>query len=281
MHVRHKGGGGHGGGSSNRKQRVTSFRTRHKVGQVVRGRIMTRDSASLYWINIQGDELLVDLGGSVPSGSIHTFHIESLDPVVVLKLVKTASSGAGSTPLHSVVAHFMDSKRKHARNLDELSESHPRRRDDHTRMLELEHDINETLFAERPGFFRWLPDLCTETGGAECLAIPMAPPAPEGTPQEKTAPMLWQVVIDFEPAPGRHAQARIFFKHPKASYRLFLDFPQNYPVAERAEKLLTTLLPDMEINCLGIQPMHGRTMKIMQYFLSPGATLNTFLSSSI
>ncbi len=270
MHIGEK-----SGGTSNRQQRITSFRARHRIGQIVRGRVVGRDPEGLHWINIHGDELLVDLGGPVPEGSVHTFRIESLDPVVVLKHMKDAPvSWPG--PLHSVAALFAEHKRGYAQSVAALPKGHPEVQAGCAHMLELEAHINLKLFEDKPGFFRWLPDLFAETGGAECLAIPAGNPPPDAT-----APRLWQIVIDFEPAPGRHGQARLLLKYPRTSYRILLDNPKDYPMVGRVHKLASTLLPDMEVNCLGILPMHGKTTKIMQYFLSPQPSLNTFFSSSI
>lgn len=261
---------------SDRNQRIATFRSSHRIGQIVRGRVLRRDPDGFYWLRIEGNELLADLGEAVPEGSLHAFRIEALDPAVILKHLPQASSSSGPGLLHETAALFAEYKRSHGNSKAALSPEHPQLSEEKNRLLELENHINTMLFSDRAGFFRWLPQLFPETGGAECLAIPSTEPSPDAA-----APALWQLVVDFEPAPARHGQARILFKYPRASYRLFLDIPASYPMTDRMQTLVANLLPDIEVNCLGIRPLRGRTMKIIQYFLTPQASLHGFFSSAI
>ncbi len=66
-------------------RQLERFRSMHRPGQKVKGRIISYQDSRTAWVRIQGQDLLAYLYSNPPEGREVTFLIEKLHPQVVLK----------------------------------------------------------------------------------------------------------------------------------------------------------------------------------------------------
>jgi hypothetical protein len=87
-----RGGSGQGGGFPGRGGggRADDFRRGHTVGQTVRGRLLRYEAPRRCWVEIDGRDLLAEIGRDASPGEYLVFRIESLTPDIVLRELSDA-----------------------------------------------------------------------------------------------------------------------------------------------------------------------------------------------
>lgn len=67
------------------RDRAANFRSRHSIGERIRGRVQRRDASGLYWVLVGGEELLARLEVQAEPGDELMFVVRSLTPDILLQ----------------------------------------------------------------------------------------------------------------------------------------------------------------------------------------------------
>ncbi|WP_029894447.1 hypothetical protein [Desulfohalovibrio reitneri] len=221
------GGRGSGGspppGGDNRKR---AFKAKHRVGQTVRGRVASRDSSGLFWINVDGDELLAPLPPDTPLGGHSLFLILELEPEILLRMVPPELAHGAAIP--GLASSYLSLRRAFEQTAAKLLDSLPEQatRDDllqagvdaeqAAEALDLTMEAVEALDQALSGSdFRYLPLALPRARGVEAL---LAPAAGHG-------------LIDLHHPKAGECQIELVLTGERTAYRLLCDHPEHAPDA--------------------------------------------------
>lgn len=94
--------GGYGSGlpgqSGGGRDRAAAFRSRHSVGQRVKGRILRREANGLTWVLVGGEELLARLEVQAEPGDELLFLVRALTPEIMLQALPQGGYAADDLP---------------------------------------------------------------------------------------------------------------------------------------------------------------------------------------
>ncbi|MBU1041760.1 MAG: hypothetical protein KKF77_11740 [Proteobacteria bacterium] len=79
--------GGQGQPGQNR-ERADAFRSRHSIGERLKGRVLRRDPSGLYWVQVGGEELLARLEVQTDPGDTLMFIVRALVPEIRLQALQ-------------------------------------------------------------------------------------------------------------------------------------------------------------------------------------------------
>lgn len=79
------------------RDRAAAFRSRHSVGQRVKGRILRREANGLYWVQVGGEEMLARLEVQAEPGDQLFFLVRALTPEILLQVL-SGETDAGDLP---------------------------------------------------------------------------------------------------------------------------------------------------------------------------------------
>lgn len=79
--------GGQGQPGQNR-ERADAFRSRHSIGERLKGRVLRRDPSGLYWVQVGGEELLARLEVQTEPGDTLLFVVRALVPEIRLQALQ-------------------------------------------------------------------------------------------------------------------------------------------------------------------------------------------------
>lgn len=85
MRIKGYGTGPQGGQPGPGRDRAAGFRSRHGIGERIRGRVLRRDPSGLYWVQAGAEELLARLEVQVEPGDQLVFVVRALDPEIRLQ----------------------------------------------------------------------------------------------------------------------------------------------------------------------------------------------------
>jgi hypothetical protein len=85
MRIYNQGHGGDSGYSKHQTPQQKQFRSRYRIGDLIRGTILTYATADMAWVAIDDLELLAHLHAPYPEGTKVHFLVTGLHPDIVLK----------------------------------------------------------------------------------------------------------------------------------------------------------------------------------------------------
>lgn len=225
-------GYGTGGGYGGRKDRREAFRRKHAVGQRVTGTFVRRQSASLAWVEIDGQVLLAELGGDPQPGQRLFFVIERLVPEIVLKEIVPGKEGGG---LVALVHAFWKQRQVFERLFLPAAETlsaerrlEPRKK----RFKELLREDGamgqafEALGQRQQRLNMWLRD---REGGRVLLAPWLLPQARDQELLALHGKELMEAGFSFVLPKMGHCELHVLFRPPHGRYQLLLEHPGQVP----------------------------------------------------
>ncbi len=87
MRIKGYGSGGAGQQGLGR-ERADAFRSRHSIGERLKGRVLRRDPSGLYWVQVGGEELLARLELETEPGDTLLFVVRALVPEIRLQALQ-------------------------------------------------------------------------------------------------------------------------------------------------------------------------------------------------
>lgn len=108
---------GQGGQPGSGRDRAASFRSRHSVGERIRGRVLRRDPSGLYWVQAGSEELLARLEVQCEPGDQLVFVVRALDPEIRLQAL---TGDAVPDDLPSLVQRFRAAREAFEQQADPL-----------------------------------------------------------------------------------------------------------------------------------------------------------------
>jgi len=84
------------GGFSGGGNRSDSFRSKHRLGQKIHGKLIKNIDENMAWVDFNGDRLLAQLATPHPEGSLLLFVIKQLHPNIILKELTTGHPGGAA-----------------------------------------------------------------------------------------------------------------------------------------------------------------------------------------
>ena len=92
------------GQTADSQDRAASFRSKHSIGQRIKGRILKRDPNGLYWVKVGGEELLARLEVQADPGDQLLFIVRALSPEIMLQALSDGEVDVKDLP--SLVQRF-------------------------------------------------------------------------------------------------------------------------------------------------------------------------------
>ena len=251
---------GYGGHNASHKNRAQTFRRTHSVGQIVHGRLLRWEQPGLGWVSIDNQPLLASLSSRPSPGALLSFRIQKLSPEIVLQEISGNSTKQGQKPF-SLLKNF-NTLRTQFEEVStsiwkECTQNSPDERF-HTFVARLEDmpepqaafirvsacvaQINKHLQSETTfGYWPWL--IPGAIGQATTLNI---------KPGEQP---FHNMLLEFESEQHGLTQIQIFYRHPQASYQIFLQ--HNVSVISEKNSIipLAMLPPEIDIHCMKTAPL--------------------------
>lgn len=89
MRIKGYGAGYQGQGQTGAdRERAAAFRSRHSIGERIKGRVLRRDPSGLYWVQVGREELLARLEVQTEPGDILMFVVRALVPEIHLQALQ-------------------------------------------------------------------------------------------------------------------------------------------------------------------------------------------------
>lgn len=85
------------------RERANAFRSRHCIGERIKGRVLRREPSGLYWVQVGGEELLARLEMQTEPGDQLIFVVRALVPEILLQ---AQQGDASQDDLPSLVQRF-------------------------------------------------------------------------------------------------------------------------------------------------------------------------------
>ena len=104
MRIKGYGAGYQGQGQTGAdRERAAAFRSRHSIGERIKGRVLRRDPSGLYWVQVGNEELLARLEVQTEPGDTLMFVVRALVPEIHLQ---AQQGGAPQDDLPGLVQRF-------------------------------------------------------------------------------------------------------------------------------------------------------------------------------
>lgn len=258
------------GGSGSRGDRREAFRRKHRPGQRVVGCFLRRQDDNLAWVEVDGQQLLAELGATPQPGQRLFFVIKQLEPDIVLQVLE--GGGQAGHELGNLVQGLWGARirfdSQFAAMLDPLREENSLegRRDLFSGFLkqnpdaaaafaalrEAQEPVNAWLAAKNEGRLLLVPWMLPQARELEMLVA--------GSKEQGGA--LRQLRCTFALPRLGHCELRMLFRPPKGRFRLLLERPEHAAcVRETLSGVLGTSLGlELEPGGVGTLPPGPRTV---------------------
>jgi hypothetical protein len=239
-----------------RRHRTSAFRDTHRVGQLVRGRILRQEAPGRAWVFINGHELLADINAEHALGRELTFRIARLTPHIVLQEISRESSGG--SPLADAVHLFWGLRSKleallaahSASKHPPAPDSTPDAREARARFFRsLDHSAEAALaYLHLAAMQARINELLAQRGEHRFFYTPWLVPGARDTEMlvSRGEDKTW-LILGFSLPMAGSVQVRLMHKKDLAGYRLYLEDTAR-------SQTVRTALEGLDFGDLGIQP---------------------------